>query len=313
MENNVFTIGSYAWVSSFYSDVIPDVGETVIANSFSQAGGGKGTTQSYGASFYGCKVKIISRVGDDEPGNMHVSLCKKAGIGTEYINLDPQNMTGRCSIFKNKQGDNCISIFPGASAFLTRADFDRALPWVEQCEIGGFQFEANINTIEYAITKTHFLGVKTFLDPSPMIEFDYNILKQVTYLKPNEFEASLLTGFDVHNVDSAVTAGQKLLDMGVNEAVIITLGAGGAVLVTRDSFKHYPAPKVKAIDTSSAGDTFAGGFLAGIAQRKGLHEAMLKASVLSSVVVSRLGTLIFYFEECRTQHAELMKEYRKLF
>nr|WP_283243566.1 ribokinase [Feifania hominis] len=274
---------------------MPAVGETVPGHRLYESGGGKGVNQAYAAQYEGAEVEIVGRVGDDPAGRMCFTECERVGVGCRYVQIDPETPTGAGAILSDDAGNNEIVIVPGASDKFCPQDFEAARAYIETCKIGGFQFEVNPETVAYAIRETHRMGIETFLDPSPVVPFDEELYRSLTYIKPNEHEASLLTGIPVSDVASAAQAGRWFLDRGVNRAAIITLGAQGCVLVTRDGHRHYPAPEVPVLDTGCAGDTFAGSFIAAVAGGCSLEEAVRRASCLSALIVSRPGAMLTNF------------------
>lgn len=309
MEHRIFMIGSYTWLSVFCSPQLPAPGETVAACDYYEFGGGKGTSQAYAAKILGTHVEVIGRIGDDPAGQSLLDKFRHTQIGSRYIVLDKEHCTGRGGIYKDGQGANMIEIYPGASDHFSKEDFDHATDYVKTCSIGSFQLEVNTDTVFYAIRKTHEMGIETFLDPAPVVPFDEEMYRYVTYIKPNEHEASLLTGIPVTDSNSAVQAGRWFLDHGVNKAAIITLGGAGAVLVTRDRHWLFPTADIPVVDTTAAGDSFAGGFTAAIANGCSLLEAMRTATCVSALAVMRVGPLYDTFEQCKTQLKEILDSY----
>ena len=157
------------------------------------------------------------------------------------------------------------------------------------------------------------MGVETMVDPAPVVEFDEELYRYITYMKPNEHEASLLSGIQVSDYETAVRAGRILLDKGVNKAVVITMGGSGAVLVERNGEKVFPCAPVPVRDTTSAGDTFAGAFVAGLASGMELSEAVIHAVCIAACAVKR-GPQESIFEFFpKEEELETMKEnYRKI-
>ena len=132
--------------------------------------------------------------------------------------------------------------------------------------------------------------VRTLLDPAPVTAFDESLYPFISIIKPNECEASELTGIAVTDTESAARAGAWFLDKGVREAAIITLGEKGAVLVTREGVKHFPGLTVKAVDTGGAGDTFAGALLAALSRDWPLEKSIRYAQCASAICVTRTGS-----------------------
>ena len=305
MAGNVFIINSYMWLHSFYSKNLPGNGETVTASRYRTSGGGKGAGQAFAAAFEGAHVEVLGRVGDDQPGYTCREQLESVGIGTQFLQFDKDVPSGCGSIMQDDFGGNAIAIYPGASNFFCPADFDLAAAYIKTCKAGGFQLEVNVDTVFYAIRESHKMGVRTLLDPAPVAEIPGDLFGFISFIKPNEHEASLLTGIEVTDHESAKEAGRFLLNKGIREAAIITLGDKGCVLVTPEGSKSYPAPKIKVLDPCCAGDSFAGSFVAAIAAGKTIEQATEQAICLAALTVARQGSMYNCYHDCHELHAEI--------
>ena len=312
-NNKAFILGSYHCCYSFTAKEMPSMGETVMGYRFKMSGGAKGHGQMLAAALAGAKVSGIMRVGDDEYGHLCIKDFERAGIDCTHVKIDKDHATGAAGVMLNERGENIIIVVPGANAQITARDIDDAKPMIRECSVAGFQFENNFDAIEYAIKEAHALGVETMVDPAPVVEFDEELYRYITYMKPNEHEASLLSGIQVSDYETAVRAGRILLDKGVNKAVVITRGGSGAVLVERNGEKVFPCAPVPVRDTTSAGDTFAGAFVAGLASGMELSEAVIHAVCIAACAVKR-GPQESIFEFFpKEEELETMKEnYRKI-
>lgn len=286
-KNKAFILGSYHCCYSFTAKKMPSVGETVMGYRFKMSGGAKGHGQMLAAALSGAQVSGIMRVGDDEYGHLCIKDFERAGIDCTYVKIDKDHATGAAGVMINEKGENIIIVVPGANAEITKKDIDDAEPMISRCAVAGFQFENNFDAIEYAIKKAHSLGVETMVDPAPVAEFDDELYHHISYMKPNEHEASLLSGIQVVDHETAVKAGRRLLEKGVNKAVVVTLGGKGAVLVERSGERIFPGVPVQARDTTSAGDTFAGAFVAGLAAGMEPSQAVIHANCIAACAVKR--------------------------
>lgn len=309
--SNVFCVNSYFWLHSFYSKTLPGDGETLTGTRYRPSGGGKGVNQAFAAAYKGCKVEVIGRIGKDEPGRIFAEECASCGVGTRYMVYDSEHYTGCGCILRDEAGGNAIVIVPGVQDFLQPSDFDAAESYIRTCSIGGFQLEVNLDAVLYGIKRCSEWGIKTFVDPAPAVPLPKDIYPSIDYIKPNEHEATILTGIPVTGVDSAVEAGRWLLERGVREAAIITLGEKGCVVVTHTGVKCFPCPKVEVVDPTCAGDSFAGAFMAAIAQGKTLEEAIIEASELASLTVSVSGSMYNCFHMCDELYQRIHADYRK--
>ena len=286
-NNRAFMLGSYHCCYSFTAEEMPKNGETVMGYRFKMSGGAKGHGQMPACALAGTQTSGIMRVGDDTYGHLCIEDFKRAGIDCSHVKVDKEHATGAAGVMLNRAGDNIIIVVPGANAAITKEDIDQAEDMIRSCSVAGFQFENNFDAIEYCIKKAHSLGVETMVDPAPVVQFEDDLYPYITYIKPNEHEASLLTGIQVTDTPSAVRAGQLLLDKGVQKAAVITMGGAGVVMVTREGWKAFPAAKVEVTDTTSAGDTFAGAFVAALAQDMALPDAAIHANCISAFCVKR--------------------------
>jgi len=289
-KNEVTIIGSYCVGLFLKGEALPAKGETVIGNEFFEGGGGKGSNQAVAAAMFAGHARFIGCVGFDKYGQDALAMYKRLGIDFSSIRIDPTIHTGIGAVLIDKYGNNCISVVLGANARLSTKDIDDSEEAIRNSFIVGFQLENDWKVVEYAIRKVHALGVPTFLDPAPAVKLPADIYPCLDYIKPNETEATTLTGIKVSGRASAEDAGRWFIDKGVKNA-IVTLGEHGALLVTAKEIRHFHSPTVKAVDTTGAGDIFAGGFLTALSKGKSIDYAINFANHAASVSVTRLGVI----------------------
>jgi ribokinase len=263
---------------------------TVIADEFKESGGGKGSNQAVAAAKFGASVRLIARVGADRYGRDALAMYRKLGMDTGSVRIDRTIHSGISVILIDQDGNNLIAVVPGANLNLSRKDLDSAEDVLRSSRLVGFQLENDHETVFYGIRRAHDLGVTTFLDPGPAIKLPESLYTCIDIIKPNEAEASILTGIRVIDTQSAERAGKWLVDRGVKQA-IITLGREGAVSATRERCVHYPAPKVRAVDSTGAGDVFSGGLLFRLSQGRPMEESIQFALFAASLSTTRLGVI----------------------
>lgn len=290
MENKVVVLGSCSVCHVYQSPRMPEKGETVIGNESYVIVGGKGSGQAVVARRLGSEVFLLEHLGDDDYGKKERESYQEMGICTDFVFLDSDTSTGTGGIFLDDQGQNKIIIVPGANSNVSRRDVDEMKSIIKDAAILGAQFEIPADTVDYAIRTAAEMGVRTLLDPAPVTAFDESLYPCISIIKPNEYEASELTGIHVTDLDSAKEAGKWFLEKGVKEAAIITMGEKGAVLVTREGVKHLPGIPVKAVDTGGAGDTFAGALLAALSRGWPLEKSICYAQCASAICVTRAST-----------------------
>ena len=286
----VTIIGSYNVGLFLKGEEIPFIGQTVIGDKFYEGGGGKGSNQAIACSKMGAKTRFVGRIGDDKYGKDAIEMYKKFGMNPDMIKIDESIHTGISVILIDKDGQNSIMVVPGANFNLSKEDIDKAMEEIKDSYIVGFQLESNLDIVEYALKKTHSMGIRTLLDPAPAMKLSEELFKYIYYIKPNEHEATILSGIKVTDVDSAIKSGKWFLEHGVKVA-IITLGKNGSVLVTNNKTQHFPTLNVKALDTTGAGDTFSGALMASLSNGKTIEEAIIFANCASALSVMRFGVV----------------------
>lgn len=284
----ITVVGSSNTDFSVKVDYLPKRGQTVLGSDFIMAAGGKGANQAVQIAKLGLKVAFVARVGRDYFGDRSVENFKRSGIDTRYIIRDKKHPSGAAVIFVDKSGANQIAVAPSSNRFLSTGDIKRANGAIERSKVLLLQLEVPLDAVREAIGIAKKADVKVILNPAPFKKLDNALLRRIDILVPNETEAEGLTGVKVKDINSAIKAGRILLKRQVN-FVIITLGSLGCVLIDRYGAEHLPAPKVKAIDTTAAGDSFCGALAAAVSEGRDLIEAARFANYCAAISVTRLG------------------------
>lgn len=267
---------------------LPLPGETILGGEFLMNPGGKGANQAVAASRLGGDVAFISKTGNDIFGEQSVENLSREGVNTENIVVDQENPSGVALITVDSRAENCIVVAPGSNMTLKPDDIDKAIKQIEMADIVLLQLEIPIETVEYAAQIAFRNEKRVILNPAPAQKLSDSILKTIYILTPNETEAEILTGVKVTNTDTAKKAAQILLKKSV-EIVIITMGANGAFVHTNSLSELIPAPEVKAVDTTAAGDTFNGALAVAVSEGFNIREAVQFANKAASIAVTRLG------------------------
>lgn len=270
------------------SDHLPSPGETVLGGRFLMAAGGKGANQAVAAARLGADVSLVARVGADVFGDQAVAGFEREGIATRFVVRDPQAPSGVALILVDEAGENLISVAPGANARLRGADVEAARDTIEAAAILLLQLEVPLEAVRTAARIAAVAGAQVILDPAPARELDDDLLAQVSILTPNESEAQRLTGIEVTDEASVARAAAVLHSRGV-EAVVVTLGSSGCYLLTEGDRTLIEAPRVDAIDTTAAGDTFNGALAWQLAEGAPLPAAVRMACRAAAVSVTRRG------------------------
>lgn len=286
----IVIVGSYNVGLFLKGDRLPEGGETVIADSFFESGGGKGSNQALAAAAMGAPVRFVGCIGEDKYGRDALELYARRGINSDLVRTDPAMHTGISIILIDGAGRNMISVAPGANLNLTPANIDACESSLRAAGRVGFQLENRPETVFHGLRRCHEWGVSTFLDPAPAVRLPEDLYPCIDLIKPNETEATVLTGIEVTDQASAIRAGRWLRERGVGRA-LVTLGAQGSVLVGPEGEVHFSTPKVNAVDTTGAGDTFAGALLARLDAGVALPDAIHFASAAAAISTTRIGVV----------------------
>ena len=192
-----------------------------------------------------------------------------------------------------KKGENCIVVASGANGTLSIDDIQNAEPAIKQASIVIMQLETPIESVTYAAKMAKKDKITVILNPAPAPtqQLPDDLLTNVDILIPNVTEAEIISGMHITDDESAKEAIRYISSKGI-KTVIITMGAKGALAYENDEFIHIPAFKVKAVDTTAAGDTFCGGLCVALSEGKNLKDAIIFASRASSISVTRMGAQI---------------------
>jgi ribokinase len=267
---------------------IPAPGETILGGEFFTAAGGKGANQAVGAARAGGRVKFVARVGNDMFGERAVAALKRDGIDVRHVRRDDRAASGAALIFVASNGENSIAVAGGANAKLSTADVRRAAGAIAGAAALVMQLETPLASVQLAARLAVKAGVPVILNPAPAQPLPSALLKLVTILTPNETEAGLLTQSKVNSPASAAKACAKLRARGVG-TVILTMGARGAFVSEASGSRLIPGFKVKAVDTTAAGDIFNGTLSVALAEGKMLDDAIRFANAAAALSVTRLG------------------------
>jgi len=284
----ILVIGSSNTDMVIKTDKLPFPGETILGGIFLMNPGGKGANQAVAAARLGGKVTFITKRGNDLFGNQAVGLLMREDIDTQYVVKDTELPSGVALITVDSTGENIIVVAPGSNGNLLQDDIPTKIFETGKFEILLLQLEIPISTVEYSAVTASENGIKVILNPAPAQKLSDNLLKHTWLITPNETEAEILIGITVHNISTAENAASSLQKKGV-ENVIIMMGASGAYIKSESFTGMVPGVKVKAVDTTAAGDVFNGALAVALAEGKDLEEAVAFANKAASISVTRMG------------------------
>lgn len=287
---NIVVIGSSNTDMVVKTSHLPIGGETVLGGDFFMNAGGKGANQAVAAARYGNRVVFVAKTGDDLFGKQVREQLKIDGIITDYVFIDKEHPSGVALITIDKDAENCIVVASGANMYLSTDDIDQAADEICSADVVLMQLESPVETVAYAARMAAQAGVPVILNPAPApIEpLSTELMQNLYLITPNRSEASLISGIEVTDMESAQRAAKAIYAMGPRN-VIITLGSEGSLIYDGETFMHIEALKVKAVDTTAAGDTYNGVLASVIAEGKSLIEAASEASIAGAISVTRMG------------------------
>ena len=285
----VVVVGSSNMDLSIQGQKIPASGETVIGGRFAMAGGGKGANQAIAAARQGAEVFFVSRLGNDLFGRQLMDNFQEENICTDNVFVTEDAATGVALILVDPRGENIISVASGANSRLTPYDVRAALEKVGNFQVLLLQLETPMETVKAAAEAAKQIGATVVLDPAPAAKIPDDVMQFVDIITPNEVEASVLAGIEVHDPDSQIIAAGRLLESGVAN-VVITLGSRGCCLASKEGCRYISAYEVEAKDTTASGDAFNGTLAYALAAGKPLLEAIEEtASAAAALAATRSG------------------------
>lgn len=283
----ILVIGSSNTDLVAHAKSLPKPGETILGGEFFVNPGGKGANQAVGAARVGKDVTFCCMTGEDDYGKAAKALFEKEGIDTSYVLSTPEAPSGVALITVDEKAENCIVVASGANLKLTPEVVDGIKDFASY-DIVLAQLETPMNTIEHIGELAKKNGVKFVLNPAPAAKLSEKLLSCIDIITPNETEAEIITGVHIDSDESALAAAKCMHDMGVG-TVIITLGSRGSLVSDAKGSRFVPAFKVKAVDTTAAGDIFNGSLCVALSEGKDIDEAVRFASATASIAVTRRG------------------------
>lgn len=258
-------------------------GETLLSENLQVFSGGKGLNQSVALSRAGLATYHAGAVGED--GRFLLQQLREAGVDTACVDVRGDVRTGHAIIQNSPDGDNCILLYGGANQAITRAQIDAVLAQFDAGDLLVLQNE--INELAYLMEQAHGRGLRIALNPSPMNEGIAALpLQKVDWLLLNEVEAAQILGTCVTDGAAAACALREKLP---HTAIVLTMGKNGSYYDDGAQQVYQSAFPVRAVDTTAAGDTYTGYFLAGVAEGLAVQAAMALAAKAAAISVTRPG------------------------
>lgn len=269
---------------------LPRPGETLAGHAFAQVAGGKGGNQAVAAARLGAQVAMIGCVGADANGAQLRAGLEAEGIDCTALETSERASTGVALIVVDDGSQNAIVIVAGSNGDVTSATIARHEAVLAAADVVVCQLETPDAAVEATLAAARRLGKTTILNPAPAVgPLPAAWFPLIDYLIPNELEAATLTGLPVTSPADAAAAAAALRKAGARN-VLVTLGAQGVQVALADgTTQHYAAPRVEAVDTTAAGDTFIGGLAAQLARGAAVDDAIRFAQRAAAISVTRAG------------------------
>jgi ribokinase len=284
----LLVIGSSNTDMVISAEHLPAPGETILGKSFFMNPGGKGANQAVAAARLGGDVIFICKTGNDIFGTQAVETFRNEGINSNYLLSDPVNPSGVALITVDDNGENCIVVASGSNGTLSKEDLIPLQDLITNADLLLMQLEIPLSSVEYAAQIACLKNTTVILNPAPACPLPDSLLKNVSIITPNETEAHILTGIRVHDIDSAKEAAKVLNKKGIG-TVVITLGGEGALVYHENQFSHVSCVKVKAVDTTAAGDIFNGALAVALCEGADVIAATSFACKVATISVTRMG------------------------
>jgi len=277
-------IGSINHDLTVVTDRHPRPGETVLGTEHHTGPGGKGANQAVAAARLESRVAMIGRVGEDDQGRAMVEVLGAERVEISGVLRDPTAATGLAVIIVDASGENSIVVSPGANTHVDPDQVRSQAGLIADAPVVLAQLEIPVEAVAAAAS---LAGGRFLLNPAPARALPFDLLAQVDVLLPNRSELAELTqSEEATNRDDVVDMARAVEGPG---AVVVTLGADGALVIEGDDTTHVPSPRVEVVDTTGAGDAFCGAVAHSLAHGASLTEAVHWGVAAGAMATTRRG------------------------
>lgn len=287
MRDKVLVIGSLNYDIILKISKMPEIGENMLANSVTFRAGGKGANQAVQTAKLGMKTYMAGCVGKDAMGDFLLNSAKSYGVNVDYIRRTDM-YSGMAAVNSLDDGGVFATIAKGANFEVTKEDIDRVENLMDEAAIVIFQMEIPQDMNRYAIDKAKAHGCKVLMNAAPAATFEEEYIRKCDIFVVNEVEAGFYAGKTIDTMEKAeVEASEMSARFG--NTILITMGKEGAVVASGGRTEQIPALKVKAVETTGAGDSFIGATSYALMNGMDIFEACSFATRCSAVTVCNLG------------------------
>ena len=263
-------------------------GETITGENLTTAFGGKGANQAIAVKRLGGEVTFLTAMGEDAHGKAYRKYLVQNGFNRKFLLTDRKMPTGMAFIEVVPEGENRIIVSPGANRTLSPLHLKKAAKIWAGVRVFVAQLETPLETVQAGLEMARRRGILTILNPAPARSLSSRTLSKVDFLVPNETETQEITGKRINGEEDLAKAAAKLLGRGVKN-VVITLGGKGVFFKNRYEEIRMEAFRVKAVDTTAAGDAFVGALAWGLAEGRDVEDVLLHANAAGALTATRLG------------------------
>ena len=289
MGNHVLALGGINVDYVIHTKRLPKLGESIFGDQFAMNCGGKASNQAVAVAKQGCQTKMFGAVGKDVAGDMAIRNMENHGIDCEAV-LRMDAPTG-AAVITVCGGDNHIILDVGANDLITPECIREREDLFQWADAVVMQYEIPIESVLEAAKLARKNNCFVILNTAPVKEVPMELYRYVDLVIPNEFEASLITGIEVTDRETAAQAINKLMEMGCKDA-LITMGKQGCAYRFNGAITFADAHVVKAVDSTAAGDSFIGGLCSALCEGKTMREAVTYATAVAAITVSRAGASV---------------------
>lgn len=287
MKNKVIVIGSLNYDMIMDIPKMPEIGENMLASAVSFAAGGKGANQAVQAAKLGMETYMAGCVGKDNMGDFLVDTMRGYGVNVDHVRRT-DGITGMAAVNSLEDGGVFATIVKGANFEMTKEDVDGMEDLMEEAGIVVLQMEIPQEINRYAIDKAKAHGCRVLMNAAPAAPFSEDDIKKCDIFVVNEVEAGFYAGKAIDTMEKAEKEAKEMSDR-LGNTIIITMGKEGAAVCSQGRTEKIPSLKVKAVETTGAGDSFIGAVSYGLMNDMDIFDACTFATRCSAVTVCRPG------------------------
>ena len=263
---------------------IPAPGETVTGSSFEMHSGGKGANQAVAVARLGYPAILLGAVGDDIFGSKLLAILRDYGVDVSYVKTT-REPSGTATIVVDSAGENTIIVTPASNSRVTPSYLERNREILKSAGMVLTQLETPVETVMWLGEFCGAHQIPLMLDPAPATDLPDTLLRTVTWFTPNETEAVFYT-LDGESIEKTLA---RLFEVGIAN-VVLKQGAKGVILATANGSREtVDAVRVKAVDTTAAGDAFNGAFAVSLMRGSSPEESARFAAAAAAISVTRAG------------------------